>query len=43
MAKNSSLICYSAFLLLVLLFSLGSDRVMDNRLCGMGPIICIFL
>ena len=26
-----------------MLFSVQSDWVMDNRLCGMGPVICIFL
>ena len=32
-----------AFLQLVVLFSVGRDWVMDNNLCGMGPVICIFL
>ena len=26
-----------------MLFSVGSDRVIENRLCVIGPVICIFL
>ena len=41
--KTESLIWYPTFLLLVVLFSLGCDWAIANKLCSMGPLICIFL
>ena len=40
MTLELSLIWYPAFLLLVVLFVVVHDWVMENNLCGMGPVIC---